>query len=380
MVISVLEFDYHAEVLRDLLRIASNSNGTLQLRVFTNDFVWNRVQWQDANYTPEIYIANGSVPSFVTANKSLIEDADYIVLQTMDSHFKFWASITWAVPFYIRVHNSIAFFGKPSWKPILTPRMIWKDISHFLRKGLFHGEIGYRKRAVQKASGYLFPTTGTLKYAIEELNAPTDKCHAIPMGASIPLRLPKPNVTEGINIAIIGKIEPRNRDYETVLGALEILSKQSVNTHLTLAGRSDNSYAEKLVQHIEELPYITVNSFTGYVPQNQLEQVISNAKFLIAPVVQSVRFHLHNEYYGYTKVSGAELDLIKYQKHVLFPAYYPIPKGMEAVTGRYGNSKELATHITRWGNPNNLLDAKAFDSIPQVEFKRIVEQYSALPK
>jgi len=95
--------------------------------------------------------------------------------------------------------------------------------------------------------------------------------------------------------------------------------------HFTFLGKPEN---DLVLQQLESLKTkchsnISITHFHQFIPWEEYSKVIAKAHLLLCPIKSKTSFYWVDEYYGSTKVSGAEADCVYNGKIGIFPNSYP---------------------------------------------------------
>ncbi len=372
--VALIEFDYHAEVLRNSLHILSQP--ALIVHVFTSEKIWRQVNWQDENYFElSLQKKDESMQAFLNHHLHEINACDLALLNTVASHFKKWSDLKLTVPMLLRIHNSNTFFNSitQTYRPKWTPFYLWKDGSHLIRKTIGEMDWYYRKKFTDRVDHHIFPSHQIAKHAVNSFNLEKDKVWTLPFGFWKNSKNYTRNTSEHFKVCIIGKVDQRNRDYKTVLDAIELilpfLHKSKKSLELILLGKANSNYAKRMVGKFKKLSSssFSLTSYPDFVPQQEFDEQVSTCDFFIIPTKIETRYTIYTEHYGYTKISGSINDVIKHHKPALITKKYPVDDEMKALFGGYSDSKELAQLLQDW------MTSKDFDKI---DFSQTLANYN----
>lgn len=371
MRISILEFDYHAEVLRNTLEILKGSE--LDLQVFTTEAIWQKVAWPD-----ELKVKTKgnqhSLKEFLKSHSEQINQCDLILVNTMASQYKTWAEANFNKPVLLRVHNANSSFApfKKSYQMIWKPFFLWKDFSHFIRKVLLQQELKYRKAALKKIDHFAFPNELIKDFSQNQYQLSAAQCWSLPF-SFWEHRSKSDNLFKNeFQMSIIGKIDQRNRDYELLVKAIvrlqPQLKAQNLKLKLGLLGKPKGKYGNSIIQALQKLKseHFQLHYYQGFVPQTEFEREVYNSQLLIIPTRIKTRFTIYTEWYGKTKISGSVNDVIRYHKPALIDKAYEIPKSIASAFDFYANDQELADKII-----HNIID----EPFKEADFEQILSEY-----
>jgi len=351
MKISLLEFDYHPEVIRSFLRIIDRDK--IDLKIYTLPRIWKRVN-RDEFQNVIFKDPKQSLKDFLHQHLAEINASDLILLNTVASHFKTWCEIELSAPVLLRIHNGNANFNRlsESYKPIWTPFFIWKDLKYLIPRILFKREDRYQKRLIEKIDHFAFPNEVLKDFSVEKYQLKASNCWALPFSFWEDKQPQKEIDPKKVQITIIGKIDRRNRDYEKVVKAFVILSPllKSLKTEveLCLLGKDEGAYAHSIVKALKSLEsdYFKLQTYSKFVPQDEFEAKIENTDFLIIPTRIETRFTIFREWYGSTKISGGTNDVIRHHRFAFIEGEYPTPANISNAFSPYHSPQDLAEKIS----------------------------------
>jgi hypothetical protein len=381
MRLSIVEIDYHPEVLRNLCRIFQehmDAHPGLKLQVFATDAVAQKAggaarfpefDW----FSPE---TGESIPRFMQRHEDTIRGSSAIFFNTLASHFRFFARWKAPAPMVLRLHNASAYLNPDAhWEPIWTPFFLWKDFSHFMRKELGEREAYWRRRFVERVDAFQFPDSGIASY-VEESGWLEGRKSIPPLPFAQALdgyRKELPGADAAVQATVVGGIDPRRRDYGGLLEALKnAVPKLQRPLKLCLLGRPRGAFGQRILADYRALEdeRFSVDAFEGFVPQEQFEVRIAETDFLFIPALENTRYTIWRESYGKTKISGNVYDMIRYGKPALLPEHYRLPKGVDRMVERYTDAASLAQKTLEWVNGSGLSEAHGHMDAALAGFRR----------
>ena len=382
-VISVIELDYHPEVLRDFLNIMIDTQ--YQIKVFTTENIWNRVNIErnkiEDNVEVHLKPDSQKVRKFIQKHFQIINQSSLIFFSTLASNFILFSSFKFKPIVLIRIHNSNAFFNKiiNNYRPKFTLFYLWKDISHFIRKEIGELDWYYRRKFLNKVDKYVFSSKSIKDFAITKLNIPPESAIYLPISYSfLNQQTPLLEPQEQCEIVVIGKIDKRNRDYDMLYDGFKFaLNKTKQRIRLTLLGDSNSNYGKSIISRFQKLESdnFQLTNYIGFVNQNDFQKHTSLADFLIIPVKIHTRYTIYSEMYGYTKISGSINDLIKFKKPSLIFGGYPTDPVLSPITAKYNNSKELGDLIKDWSENQTFRDLDVSTAINEFSLEKVRKLY-----
>jgi len=172
-----------------------------------------------------------------------------------------------------------------------------------------------------------------------------------------------PKYSNTINIVIPGGISNKSRDYTMIVDAF----KTSLNTfrnpvHLHLLGPVNSAYARNIVQHLLDLENNNFHLvfYKTFISQEDFDQVIRDADFMILPMNQWMKFYAFKERNGFSCVSGNINDMVRFNIPSIIPAFYPVSDSFRNIVAQYRDQEHLTELIISWTNDRQF--EKAFSN------------------
>lgn len=383
--IAIFEFDYHEEVLRNFCHIADQDS--FEIMIFTRDRLWSNVNIDikvlKSRFSVFQLKKGESMYSFFDKHISKINTADVILFNTLASDFKFFSRLSLKPPIILRIHNTNSYFNKfwSSFSPKLSLFYIWKDLSHLIRKTIFEMNWLNRREFVNKVDYYAFPTQFLRDYAINTYGLDAKKAIVLPMSYAPEekeiLEEPIKNIS-ATTISVIGRIDPRNRDYISIYNSFKLALKK-VNRPIVfnLLGSCNSEYGRKVKKLFISLSSdrFKLNSFDSFVDQNTFSKCINASDFLIIPIKRATRHTIYTEYYGYTKISGSINDIIKYRKPALIDKIYPLAESLEPAVRQYSGEEDLAHRLIDWSNNKKYLRRDVQKAVSAYKIEKVQDDF-----
>ncbi len=352
MTISFIELDFHHDVVDGFCRTFYNSE--TKVNFFIKKAVFDRLKnnnyIESKNFNWIIY-NTGSRVEFLNSNISLINAANCVFINTLSAEPYAYSKVKFKPKVILRVHNVHKLFDPLNHIKIpLTPFFIWKAFSYTIRE-LIVGRYLFNYKSIQSVADYFsFPDEAIAEYALS--NNYVNKNQLSPC-FSFKVNEKQDNISEIKNynifrITIIGGVDKRRRDYETVIEALFLISnKLNVKVELTLLGNSNTAYGKSVINRIKSLEndYLKLIYFEQIVPQDIFDSTINNTNLLLCPIQVSSIVEIYHEVYGQTKISGAIHDSIRFPIFSLIPKNYKLDQEKAQYFDFYNDSAELAQKI-----------------------------------
>lgn len=343
--ITIIELHYHAEVLTVLLELLDYNKFDVQL--FTTKKI--REQLESIPEAVSVYSTGKMSRKWLQKHRAFIEESDCVYINTLAGYYDFIRSLPAHIPTIVRVHNVNTFFRKDStFKPIYTPFQLWKDFSYWVRKVLFYNELSQIRKTLPQIDYFIFPS-GPMAARAKKLSSLQDeKFINTPFPITYSEEIPYQEASPHFTIAIPGGVDPRKKDLELVVEAFRELEMNYdislSDMRLTFLGQIQKGAGMKMIRRFEPLQELglQVEYFKGFIPFDVFDRKFAEADVVLAPILETTRFHIFEEEYGYTKVTGAMNDAIRFSKPILLPDFYPRSKETEPMTYYFDSAAELA--------------------------------------
>ncbi|MBR9859221.1 hypothetical protein GYB22_00420 [bacterium] len=358
--ISLLEFNYHPEVLRSFCKISEGLD--IDLHIYTRARIWKYVHlYEDDKELPDNIklklLVDNSLAKFISNNLNQINGSDILIFNTLASDFSTFLRFQFKPNTVLRIHNSNAYFGTlmEYFSLKLDPLYLWKDFSHFVRNTIYRRLEFNRRKFVENIDYFAFTTEEIRQYALEKFELKSENTVVLPF--SFITEKSKSGKVETadkiITCGIIGRVDKRNRDYQEVVEAVKKYVKEDSKTlKLILLGSAAGKYGNSIVQQLKQLqgPRFILEYFETYIDQDTFNNKINELDYIIVPVVQKTRYTVYTEYYGLTKISGSINDIITFRKPGIVKDFYPLDQKLESICFRYHDAQSLYEAMLSWSD------------------------------
>ena len=327
MIISFIELDFHHDVVDGFCRTFQNSE--IKINFFIKKTVYSKIEnynyIKSSNFKWFIY-SIGSRTEFLNKNIDEINNSNCVFINTLSSEPHAYLTVDFKPIVILRVHNVNKLFRPFSFIKIpFTFFYLWKAFSYIIREGVLGGYfVNYKK--IQRLPDYFsFPDEGIKDYVIKNKLIDINK-----IAPSFSLKVFEPyvikeNIVDYFSITIIGGLDKRRRNYESILNTFAKLVPQlNKKIVLTLLGKSSTTYGQKIVKEFKLLEnhFFKIISFEDMVPQNQFDEIISNTNLILSPINVDTIIEIYSEKYGETKISGSIHDSIRFPIFTIIPSTY----------------------------------------------------------
>lgn len=348
--ISLIELDFHHEVLDGFLKIFLNTG--IRIHVFTTKN--NEALLRGIHYSENIkfYSFSGfSKYLFLKKHRALISASDLVFVNTIANDFGAYLALPRNILFILRVHNVNKQF-RPL-KHISIPDsgyLLWKFSSYVFRQVIVKGFFLFRPIINRRVSYFTFTDEGIEAYVRAKGLVDDRKImQTIPLKIFNAAGMVYKDFSEVLNITVIGVTDARKRRYETLIEALTSVYRHAhaPKIHLTLLGNSNNAYGKKIIGQLSAITHggFSFSTFNKPVVESEFLEQIHTTHLIISPVAEKAITDIFTETYGQTKTSGSILDFLKFGKVTLVPGHFPPPEKFREFILNYQDASDLARII-----------------------------------
>lgn len=299
--IAILEFETHSNLLLQWNSLLYDSE------LFEVEFILSSAIHQQVKNE----ISNCIILDIISINSFDFSKYNLIIINTLHRNFDLFSSIFKNNKILLIVHN-LNFYFKTNQPNFLKLFFLydWK-MKYYLLKLMIKERIYQQKKIIFNSTffGYL----GNSNQKITNL-------HSIPLHFNL-----FDNFIEKkeILICIPGSVEQKRKDY---LSAIELLKKINPisKLHFVFLGKVKENKLRIQLENISitNKKNLRISYFTSRVNQEDFERFMMDLDFVFCPIHPKTDFYLQEEFYGKTKVSGAEFDCITYGKPIILPDFY----------------------------------------------------------
>jgi len=243
---------------------------------------------------------------------------DGIVVNTLHRNFSDYKKLFQQKPVLCLVHNlNFSLFLKSiSWKNIFNEK---EKFTYFV-KLYIKEKVGSRRKIIQLAKSFGVISASALA-TIKKDGRFSEKSQLIQMNYCQNSEFPS---NEIIQIVMPGNVSNKRKDVDLLFEIIPKLNPTS-KLHFTFLGKPEN---DSVLHQLERLKTkchsnILITHFHKFIPWEEYSKVIAQAHLLLCPIKSKTSFYWVDEFYGSTKVSGAEADCIYNGKIGIFPTSYP---------------------------------------------------------
>lgn len=319
MKIAIIELNFHFDSLDSLCNLFDR-NGN-QLVVLTNRKLFSKLGDVKKSKNILFLIQSYNRSSLIRKNYDEINSADLIFINTISRDYRTFAKIKFDPIVVLRVHNIHKTFDPVkhiNWTINLL--RLWKMTSYFIREIVFGGFLYYRKKCLNNMDYFTFPDLEMQNYALEKKLV--EKNRVAPL---LPIKFFTQELKDTTNenlfsIVVIGAVDSRRKDYETVIDCLKSLKNpRTTKVEMIFLGNSSGLEGRKLKAIFNKLDRndILPIFYDKHVELPEFNRVIAKADVLLAPLRQNSIVEIYNEKYGKSKTSGSLSDMITFAKPLI---------------------------------------------------------------
>lgn len=317
-----------------------------ELVLWTTDKIWKKTGLTTELFAEVLVMPKKhSVVRFWREHEEKLRAVDVVYFNTLEKKFAFFASLDFHCPTIMRIHNTNASLF-PAESIDWSPSNLWNVASYFVRYVLIRRAWHHREQLYRKMSALMLPSEGVakcMKDALQKRGINNLSDYEMPFSC---LGSPIPVVADSASVfTVTGSVDARRKDYDVLYQALVRLKSMRPDWHLELVflGWAKGDEAKKVIDRFSQLQdgNFKLTWFPEYVSQQTFAEQMARTQFLIAPMKLVASHKIHREYYGKTKISGLENDVVRYRKPVVIPNEYHMPKDLSCVSLAYSDGDSL---------------------------------------
>lgn len=310
--------------------------------------------------------ANLSFTEFLNAQISGIDNHDFIICTSPQSHDGFFIQKTWTAKTFLVVHDVHNDYDVWHHLSIRTDR----SITNLLKSIKYYFNRYYQKRLTARLSfdGVIFPSIHMYEYA--------KKNYGVKNAIVLPFlwneRISPINETQVVKITIPGTLKQRSRDYNYCIKLFKSLSTQiNSKLQLHLLGQTITEEAKKIKQQFLSLEneVFEVVTYDGTIDQETYDEVLFNSDFLLLPLQKMWQFGIVDEVGGLTCLSGNIGDMVRFAVPSVLPIHYALSEELEPLVLRI-TMEDVKKDV---GMLKAIIEKKTFNTIKN-NTPKIVEQ------
>lgn len=356
-VISVIELDYHAEVLDNLLELIKGCG--IIINVFTTNKIFEQLSREHQNREEIHYYLKDEYQKptvFLKDHLNLINSSALLIINTLKSATHFLAISHIIAPVVLRIHNVNFYFARRRSMALENLcKVPFSGYKHFYNRIFTKKEIFSIPKALKKTSIITLPNEKIKEYAAS-LSPKWLKGKKLEV---LPFSYHDSNISlsqhdeQAIKITIPGKVDFKRRDYYTFLYALDKIKNEiiySVNLHIL--GKPANNNALEIIKKFKALEnkHLKIITYNHYIPQDHFQEIIKESDFFVLPLKIKTNYLFWTEYYGLSKISGSISDIIRYAKPAIITEGYELGKDLDQFCENYRDKDDLAKKLLSWIN------------------------------
>jgi hypothetical protein len=363
----------HFETLYPLIRLFDFNNN--HLIIFTNDQCYAQLRFllgTDARRYEWVLHREASKRSFIRTIYAVTKKSgvDLLVLNTVSDNFIFYALMVRRlkdIRIVLTLHDINTHFTH-QWK--------WS-----LRRALRN--VG-KKLLVSAVREFNVIALQMKKYL--ETKLPVHKAvHVLPGAVFEEQHLHLSAYSLPLNVVVPGSVDEKRRDYEIVFRLLDEVNALHLPVEVTFLGGAYGSYGEQVITRAKQYAESFSNLkfyFSGLVPQEEFEKVLSHAHLIFTPTrVHTVVVDDVPETYGTSKSSGNMFDVVKHALPFIAPSSLTVDPYLEESCLRYDTLEDIVHHLQLLIRDRSAwiqLRQKALDASRQYTVEAVRERNSGL--
>lgn len=317
--ISLIAFYGHYEILHNILDLLRSSS--FLINIFTSDSSFTERSGNSGLNI--IYTADDAQKKIITGNYELLKHSVLTIAITVFRDFEFYNDLAQKIKLALIVHNTHFSFHDCRFSGI-----------HSVFQWILPNKA--KLEFITNLKSFLFLSHHSLHYAIENYPELSDKFSLLPYCYNLSKSQEPVNQ---FTITIPGGINHKNRDYHHFMSWLNQI-KPNTTLEVVFLGKSRPPAIKKFEKSISNTK-ITIRSFYQYVDQQTYLTQLRKTDLLLAPLKPQVKFRRFRESYGYSKISGAINDCIKFAIPLVLPTFYPIESSLKHLILRYSDQKSF---------------------------------------
>lgn len=152
-----------------------------------------------------------------------------------------------------------------------------------------------------------------------------------------------------IRLVITGLVEEKRKDYRVLVEALRYLEDIHEKLTLVLLGKANSEYADQILSDLLKMKStgLEIISYRDYVSSEEFDRQMYLADCILAPIVSQTEVNGIKEWYGKTKISGVQLDIIKYSCPAIVVDDVPMPAELNDSVCYYHSPEDMAAFIRK---------------------------------
>lgn len=376
----IVEMDYHASLLDFLCPLLKER---FDLTLLCTRKIWDKTSLRESNFDAVcIKEKKESISQFMRRAQPLVQSADVLYFNTLEKHVVYFSHYDFPVPVIWRIHNANATF-RP-WQSLNLTYANWAKVAWYaFVKAALTRVWQAKARLAKRADLIMMPTVGVMEYSLENgLISKEQKISpfCLPFSHLKEVNHEVPDPRERLVISVTGTVDVARKDYTHLFEAISLLKRRySGAIELHFLGAVRGEHGKEVVARFQSLEDANFSFFfgSGFVPQSEVDAVMSKTHFLVAPIKLDSNFKMHKEIYGSTKMSGVEIDLINYQKIAFVPEEYHVADNMRKVLRKYKGANDLYEQMLQIAQRGVKMDAE-FKGLKEYDRTFILDRFEQI--
>ena len=354
--LSIVEVDYHAEVVQSLCMLLAEA--PFEISLIVNQKVHDKLSFpQDVRSRISFYVQGKkqSCRQFLNEVRIILDRSDLVYFNTIERKVRLFNNLELKSPYFVcshNIHSDLAPGTSIDSSSFGCAKIYW----YLLTKVVFGGQWRSKKKFLHGAKGIMCANKSIADYAREKNFRFSEKVSILAL-PYVWMRngVDKQKVyhSEPISIVIPGSVNPRRKNYNVLLKAFKLaLPSLERRLRLVFLGRVVGNDGLSFIRQFRALEseVFEVRSFESTVSAGFFEQEIRAASFLISSVEIKTHRKIYSEIYGKSKISGIDSDIVSSQRPALVNNDYRLSDDLLKVCDTYDGSDELAQKISHWVN------------------------------
>lgn len=376
----IVEMDYHASLLNSLCPLLRER--------FSLTLLCTRKGWGKASLCETDFEAvcikekNESIAQFMRRAQPVVEAADVVYFNTLEKYVVYFSRYEFSMSVVWRIHHANETF-RPWQSLIITYSNCFKVAWYVFVKAGLTRVWQAKARLAKRADLIMMPTVGVMEYCLKNgfiSDESKISPFCLPFSCLKEVNHQVSDPSTRLVISVIGTVDVARKDYTPLFDALSLLKNRYCGSiELHFLGAVIGSAGRKVVAQFQSLQDAQFTFFfsVGFVPQSEVDKVVSKTHFLVAPIKLASNFKMHREIYGSTKMSGVEIDVINSQRIAFVPEEYQVADDMGAVLRKYRDSNDLCEKMLQFAQQNINVEAE-FKGLNEYHKQYILDRFEQI--
>jgi len=150
-----------------------------------------------------------------------------------------------------------------------------------------------------------------------------------------------------VKVVIPGQVSADRRDYNLIMDSFSCIEPYyAKKIECTLLGDASTDESKNIIRLLRSSNVdIKIQIFKKFIDQDEYVKIMLQSHIVLNPVKLNTWYRGEQEYYSFSKTSGAYGDVMRYGLIPLFPRDYKVSARFEGYFERFINHKDLATKL-----------------------------------